>query len=1778
MSRILLAIFLLCSLIASGQTVQTPALATSQQPILHSQTQLPLNQILWDEKEPFVNGYARVLSRNKFSFVNRAGNLICDLQFDGARNFTNKLVAVKKASKWGFMNESGKIVIPCRYDIVFDFKESVTAVFADKRWSLINTKGALIRSLDITAFFGFNNGSAKIIKDGKTGSMNTRGEIILSNENANPPSQRSNSPVANAVTSICPDNIDFENGNFSNWKCFTGDVDSIGATNSITVVPSPPIPNRHTIINRSMPSGIDPFGLFPTNPPDGSDHAVKLGNTMIGAEAERIQYTIRVPLNDSNFSIKYDYAVVFEDPGHTAWTQPRFIARLFDSAANAYIECASFEYISTSSLPGFAVSGVDTTVIYKPWSTVFISLRNYPGRTLFLEFTTADCVRRGHWGYAYVDVESTCGHSVDLQYDCNTSIATLTAPPGFQTYNWWNVDFTTLLATGEQVVLDPGPHVDSTLYLEMIPFNEFGCRDTMPVQITGTFTAHFDASETNVNCAPHRFTFYNTNLPSTSVTWDFGDGNTGAGDTVSHTFMLPGTYVVTMTVTLPSGCTASTQETIRIRLSTAAFSYASGNFCNSQVVQFDVTGSNFNFLIWNFGDGTVVTTTDLSITHTYTTPGIYIPNLAIGSVGGCEVAVPGNDTIRIEQLDGGFTHTIQRSCGSTRVNFTDTSHALFGIASYDWDFGDGTTGTGNTTSHDYTTTGSYNVQLIITGVTGCKDTIIKPVNIIVNNIPVAPITGPSIECPNVPVTFSSVVQSADPVSSMEWTVSNGDHGSGNTITVNFTTPGDYDVQLITETVNGCFDTTTHQITIRSTPIVDQPASQELCNGANSTAIHFTGSVSTATYNWTNNEPGIGLAATGTGDIPVFTAINTSGIAITATITVTAANAGCPGNPETFTITVNSIPTVSQPADQTVCNGVLTTGVSLTSFTSAVTNASYSWTNNLPSIGLPASGTGNIPSFYALNNTSSPITATITITPTNNGCPGIPSSFNITVNPTPDVLPPADLTFCNGSASAAINFTSNVSGTTFYWTNDLPSMGIAGSGSDSIGAFTAINPTHDPVTATIAVEPSFNGCVGIPQFFAVTVNPTPDVNQPANQSLCNGSSTTSIAFNGAATGTIFTWTNDLTSIGLPANGTGNIPSFNPNNGTSVSVTATITVTPMANNCPGIAKDFTITILPSPAVIQPLNLFLCNGETAPITPFTSPVSGASFTWTNSLPSIGLAASGSGSIPSFNATNNTNVPLVASITVTASTNTCPGLSRTFYITVDPTPNMSPVQNQTVCNGDMVDPVNFTGTVNGTTYTWINNLTSIGLAANGTGNIAAFTAVNNTNFPMSAIIYVTGTANSCGSTTGIFTITVNPSPNIDVPDDVALCNGASTNPIHLTGPVSGTSFSWTNNKPSIGLAASGTGDIPAFTTVNNTSVPIVATITVMGTSNSCGDAGRTFTITVHPTPAVVANNNMNVCLGNEVHLLASGAAFYSWSPSTGLSCVDCPNPVVTPTDSISYGVKGVSNFGCTGFDTVRLEVKKPFEMQVLPSDTLCAGESTLLKAIHANNYLWSPPTGLNRVDVAEPTATPLTTTTYRVIGYDGFHCFTDTGYVTVTVGPRPTVNIGPDINANTGNVVTLHPTTQNGPIVSWQWSPAAGLSCNDCPNPTTTVVTGGTYSVTVQNTYGCIATDIITINGFCEKAQVFIPNAFTPDGDGLNDILMVRGGGIRVKSFRIFNRWGELVFEKLNFGANDVKYGWDGKVRGVPATPDVFVYTAEVLCDNNVVYILKGNTTILK
>jgi gliding motility-associated-like protein len=250
-----------------------------------------------------------------------------------------------------------------------------------------------------------------------------------------------------------------------------------------------------------------------------------------------------------------------------------------------------------------------------------------------------------------------------------------------------------------------------------------------------------------------------------------------------------------------------------------------------------------------------------------------------------------------------------------------------------------------------------------------------------------------------------------------------------------------------------------------------------------------------------------------------------------------------------------------------------------------------------------------------------------------------------------------------------------------------------------------------------------------------------------------------------------------------------------------------------------------------------------------------------------------------------------------------------------------------------------------------------------------------------------------------------------------------------------------------------------------------------------------------------------------------------------------------------------------------------------VSPNDSICVGSSSNLLASGATTYNWTPGATLSSSTVANPVARPTITTSYRVVGFDGFNCFTDTAFVIVAVGNFPTVNLGPDLTLATGTIHPLNSNITNGPIAQWLWQPSTDLSCSSCPLPLVTIKKDITYTVLVKTPYGCTATDTISFKTFCESAQVFIPNAFTPDGDGINDVLMVRGKGIAsVKNFRIFNRWGELVFERSNFSPNIVSFGWDGRIKGVVGPPDVFVYTAEVICENGTSYVYKGNTSIIK
>jgi len=121
--------------------------------------------------------------------------------------------------------------------------------------------------------------------------------------------------------------------------------------------------------------------------------------------------------------------------------------------------------------------------------------------------------------------------------------------------------------------------------------------------------------------------------------------------------------------------------------------------------------------------------------------------------------------------------------------------------------------------------------------------------------------------------------------------------------------------------------------------------------------------------------------------------------------------------------------------------------------------------------------------------------------------------------------------------------------------------------------------------------------------------------------------------------------------------------------------------------------------------------------------------------------------------------------------------------------------------------------------------------------------------------------------------------------------------------------------------------------------------------------------------------------------------------------------------------------------------------------------------------------------------------------------------------------------------------------------------------------------YKVIVATEYGCKSYDTVTVNVLCDESQLFIPNTFTPNNDGENDIFYPRGAGLKsISSFRVYNRWGEVVFEKRNIQLNDASAGWDGTYKGQLLNPDAFVYVIDGVCERGEAISWKGDVTIVR
>ncbi|HEY0668189.1 MAG TPA: gliding motility-associated C-terminal domain-containing protein [Sphingobacteriaceae bacterium] len=304
----------------------------------------------------------------------------------------------------------------------------------------------------------------------------------------------------------CPQNIGFEKGNFDNWTCESGFISTSG---EISLDLSDPIPGRHEIIAASSFLMKDDYGDFPINSPNGSGHSIRIGNTETGTMADRVSYTFIVPDNQLNYSIIYNYAVVFFNPpnGHADFEQPKFTARAFDVTSNKYIDCGSFDFVSSSGLPGFQQSAINKNVYYKPWAPITLNLVGFAGKTIRLELTVNGCTknRGSHFGYAYIDVNENCESPISGNVLCDPlSPLTLTAPAGFKEYYWYNTtDLSKVLGTGNTLTISPAPPVNSKYAVKILPFPGLGCPNVLYTTIIqGNSLENFNITESLQECYP----------------------------------------------------------------------------------------------------------------------------------------------------------------------------------------------------------------------------------------------------------------------------------------------------------------------------------------------------------------------------------------------------------------------------------------------------------------------------------------------------------------------------------------------------------------------------------------------------------------------------------------------------------------------------------------------------------------------------------------------------------------------------------------------------------------------------------------------------------------------------------------------------------------------------------------------------------------------------------------------------------------------------------------------------------------------------------------------------------------------------------------------------------------------------------------------------------------------------------------------------------------------------------------------------------------------------
>lgn len=1278
---------------------------------------------------------------------------------------------------------------------------------------------------------------------------------------------------------------------------------------------------------------------------------------------------------------------------------------------------------------------------------------------------------------------------------------------------YWTVGGNTFFTTPPNTTYTFNATQDTVVYLK-ITSNICPGYDTARI-----YVAHDTAGFTFTNaCTASPVSFTNTSQIANGLTynwyWDFGDGNTSIAQSTTHQYSTGGIYNVKLRLTSPAGCADSIIHAVTID-SRPTVGFTAANLCNDSVLSplnTSTISSGTMVFDWSFGDGSAHTSVT-NPTHTYHQSGAYNVKLVATSGGSCADSL--SQLINVI-LGPNIQFMGTNVCLGQASNFTDQTVNNTGSAvlDYRWNFGDGNSSTQQNTTHTYTNAGTYNVSLVLHMGANCYDSITKPIS--------------AYPPPSAAFNVADLCNSGTTTPVNTSTVSSGnmtfswDFGDA-TGTVNGQNPphtyalsGNYNIQLIAVSDSGCRDTVINPITvIRGTNIAFNAPS--VCVGLPTVFTDGTTNPYNTTingYQWTFGD---GNSSTQQNTTNTYA---TSGT-YTAKLVLDYGN-NC-ADSLTKQVTVYPNPTVAFTIGD-LCND----SVAAPQNTSSIATGTLTYAWNFGDGTALATGQNPSHTYHQSNNYN----VTLVATSNNNCIDSLTQPINVIIGTFINFSAPP---VCLGAPSVFTDQTSNPYNTTitgYTW--------IFGDGNTA---------TTQNATNTYAATGTYNvqllldygpNCAGtVTKQVIVNENP---VAAFTVADLCNDSVATPVNNSTISTGTLtYAWDfgdgSALTS--------GNNPSHTYH--LSNSYTVKLVATSNAGCADSTTNPIQVIIGTHIAFLAPP---VCDGRTTIFTdqtsnPYNTPIIG--YTW----------SFGDGNSSNQQNTSNTyagagtyNVTLQLDYTANCSA------SATQQVVVNPNP-VADFSATTPCDGqnmqftDLSTPA---GSVTG--FNW----------AFGDGN--ASIAQNPQHiYPTSGnfnATLISSTAAGCADTTtkqvtvlvkGVALFTA---PDVCYPNATTFNNGTDV----VTYPIN--NFSWTFGDASAPSTA--TSPTYTYTAPGSYNVMLIANF-----ANGCSDT-ITHTVQVFPIPTVTS-------VVTDVSCFNGSDGSISQTPAIGTTPFTYVWNTPATTASINNLIKGdyqvtfTDANTCTSSATYTITEPTLLSIDTAVSPVICAGYADGAIAVSAAGgtpayiYLWSNGT-------SNSTATNLKAGTYNFTVTDAKGCSV-TASVTLDDPAAYGVIVNPVETIDLGNSIELMPTAVNGNPVSWEWTPGDYLSCTSCQNTEAKPYYDFTYTVTTIDDKGCKAkaeVQVIVIPVY----DIFIPNAFTPNGDGNNDYFEVYGNKTAWKQFevKIFDRIGEMVFESDN-----MNFKWDGTYKGKVMPPAVYVYTVSVVyIDNHTDKLYKGSFTLLR